>query len=65
MMLLKPRGRLRRVTLASDQGINVLTVSRVGQHALELVPRDGLQDNAGVLREFPQFRIISTHDTST
>ena len=57
MLLLKPRRRLRRLTLGSQQVINVLTVGRIGQHALELVPRDRLQDNPGVLREFPQRRI--------
>ena len=54
MILLKPRGRLRRLTLGSQQVINVLAESRIGQHALELVPRDRLQDNPGILREFPQ-----------
>ena len=52
--MLKPCGRLRRLTLGSHQVINVLAESGIGQHVLELVPRDRLQDNPGVLREFPQ-----------
>ena len=34
MVLLKPRGRLRRLTLGSQQVINVLAEGRIGQHAL-------------------------------
>ena len=59
-MLLKPRGRLRRVMLGSQQVANVLAEGGIGQHAFELVPRDGLQDNPGVLREVPQRRIKLT-----
>ena len=54
MLLLKPCGRLRRLTLGSQMVINVVAEDRIGQHALESVPRDRLQDNPGVLREFPQ-----------
>ena len=57
MLLLKPCGRLRRLTLGSQMVINVLAESRIGQHALELVPRDRLQDNPRILREFPQYGI--------
>ena len=56
-MLLKPRRRRRRVTLGSQQVINVLTISGIGQHAFDLVARDRLQDNPGVMRDFPQFGI--------
>ena len=54
MMLLKPRGRLRCLTLGSQQVINVLAKGRIGQHPLEFVLRDSLQDHPGVLRELPQ-----------
>ncbi len=57
MLLLEPRGRLRRAMLGSQQVINVLTEGGIGQHALELVPRDRLQDNPRVPREFPECRI--------
>ena len=50
MILLKPRGRLRRLL----QTIDVLTEGRIGQHALDLVARDRLQDDPGVMRELPQ-----------
>ncbi len=57
MLLLKPRGRLRCVTLGSQQVINALTEGRISQHALQLVSRDRLQDNPRILREFPQYGI--------
>ncbi len=57
MMLLKPRLRLRRVTLGSQKGRDVLTEGRIRQLALEFVPRDRLQDNPRVLRELPKLRI--------
>ena len=57
MALLKPRRRRRRVTLGLQQVIKGLTEGRIGQHALKLDPRDRLQDNPRVLREFPQRRI--------
>ena len=56
-MPLKPRQRLRRLALGLQQVIHVLAEGRIGQHAFELVPRHRLQDNPGVLREFPQRRI--------
>ena len=59
MLLLKPRGRLRRVTLSSQQIINALTESRIDHYTLELVPRNCLQDNPRILREFPQYGIKS------
>ena len=57
MMLLKPRGRLRRLTLGLQQRIDRSYGSRVGQSALESVPRDRLQDNPGVMRELPKLGI--------
>lgn len=54
MLLLKPSGRLRRLTLSSQMVINDLTKGRIGQHTQELVPRDCLQDNPRILRELPQ-----------
>src|SRR5208282_5897788 len=60
IFLLKPCGSLRRLTLGLEQFVDVLTKSRIGEHALNLVARDRLQYNPGVLREFPQ-RGIERH----
>ena len=57
MVLLKPRGRLRRLPPGLHQVINVLAKNGIGQHSLDLVARDRLQDNPGVMRDFPQFGI--------
>jgi len=57
MMLLKPRLRLRRVTLGSKKGRDVLTEGGVRQLLLKFVPRDRLQDNPRVLRKLPKLRI--------
>ena len=57
MILLKPRGRLQRLPPGLHQVIDVLAENGIGQHALDLVARDRLQDNPGVMREFPQFGI--------
>ena len=54
MALLKPGRRLRSLTLGLQQVINVLAEGGIRQHSLELIARDRLQDNPGVLREFPQ-----------
>ena len=54
MLLLKPCGLSAASRLALQQVINVLTEGRIGQHALELVPRDRLQDNPRILREVPE-----------
>jgi hypothetical protein len=45
------------VTRASQQVINALAKSGIGQYALDLVARDCLQDNPGVVCDFPQFGI--------
>ena len=57
MILLKPRGRLRRLPSGFDQVIDVLAENGIGQHALDLVARDRLQDDPGVVRDLPQFGI--------
>ena len=57
MMLLKPRRRLGGVTRGSQQVIYVSAKNGIGQHAFDLVARDRLQDNPGVMRDFPQFEI--------
>ena len=57
MPLLKPCRRLRRLMLRSQQVVNVLTEGRIGEHALDLIARDRLQDDPGILRELPQWRI--------
>ncbi len=54
MILLKPRGRLRRLPPGLHQVIDVLAKSGIGQHALDLVARDRLQDDPGVMRDLPQ-----------
>jgi len=46
--------------LGSEQFVDVLTKSRIGEHALNLIARDRLQYNPGVLCEFPQ-RGIERH----
>ena len=40
--------------LSPEQVVDVLTKCRIGEHALNLIARDRLQYNPGVLREFPQ-----------
>ena len=57
MILLKPSGRLRRLPAGFDQAIDVLPENGIGQHALDLVARDRLQDDPGVMRDLPQFGI--------
>ncbi len=57
MILLKPRGRLQRLAPGLHQAINVLAKNGIGQHTLDLVARDRLQDNPGVVRDFPEFGI--------
>ena len=57
MILLKPRGRLQRFPPGLHQAINVLAKNGVGQHALDPVARDRLQDHPGVMRDLPQFGI--------
>ena len=53
MPLLKPCRRLRRLMLGSQQVVNVLPEGRIGEHALDLIARDRLQHNPGILRMFP------------
>src|SRR5271166_6266287 len=54
ILSLKPCRRLRRVMLGLEQFVDVLTKSWIGEHALNLIARNRLQHNPGVLREFPQ-----------
>ena len=53
MILLKPRGRRCRVLLGFHEGVDLFTEDGIGQHTLKLVPRDRLQDNPRIMREFP------------
>ena len=55
--LLKPRGCLQHLPPGLHQVINVFAESGIGQHVLDLVARDRLQDAPGVMRDFPQFGI--------
>ncbi len=57
MIPLEPCGRVRRLPAGFDQAIYILPESGIGQHALDLVPRDRLQDDPGVMRNLPQFGI--------
>ena len=57
MILLKPRGRFRRLPAGFDQAIYAFPENGIGQHALDLVPRDRLQDHPGVVRDLPQIGI--------
>ena len=57
MILLKPRRRFRRLPAGFDQAIYVLPENGIGQHALDPVARDRLQDHPGVMRDLPQFGI--------
>ena len=62
MIPLKPRGRFRRLPTGFDQTIYVLPESGIGQHALDLIARDRLQDDPGVMRDLPQSGIkLSPH----
>ena len=53
-VLLKPGGRLRRLPAGFDQALDVVAESGIGQHALDLVARDRLQDDPGIMRGLPQ-----------
>ena len=57
MILLKPGGRRRRLTRLFHQAVNFFTENWIGQHALDLVARDRLQHDPGVMRDLPQFGI--------
>jgi hypothetical protein len=54
MLLLKPRRPLRLLTPGMQHVLEVYSEGRIRQHTFELIPRDGLQNNPWVLREFPQ-----------
>ncbi len=57
MAVLKPRRRFRRLLTYFDQTIYAFTENGIGQHALNLVARDRLQDDPGVVCNLPQLRI--------
>ena len=57
MILLKPGGRTRRLPAGFHQAVHIFPKNGVGQYALNLVPRDRLQDDPGILRDLPQFGI--------
>ena len=57
MVLLKPCGRLRRLPPGPHQVVHILAKYGIGQHALDLVTRNRLQDDPGVMRDVPQFGI--------
>ena len=62
MVALKPGGRFRRLAAGFHQVIYVLPESGIGQHALDPVARDRLQDDPGVVRDLPKLRIkLSPH----
>lgn len=54
MMLLKPSGRLRRLTLGPDQSINLLAESGIAKQTLNLILRDSLQHDPRIVSEFPE-----------
>ena len=57
MIPLKPRGRFRRLPAGFHQAIYVFPENGIGQHALDLVARNRLQDHPRVMRDSPQFGI--------
>ena len=54
MILLKPSGRLRRLTSCLPQVVNLLAKGGVGQNTLDFSPRDRLQDHPRVVGDLPQ-----------
>ena len=57
MGLLKPGGRLRRLSPASREVIDLLAEGGLGRDPPELIPRDRLQHGPGIMREVPQHGI--------
>jgi len=57
MTLLKPHRRLQRLPPFLHQAIDVFAKNGIGQHALDPIARDRLQNNPGVMRDLPQFGI--------
>jgi hypothetical protein len=45
------------MTRSSEKIISAFAKNGIGQHAFDLITRDGLQDNPGVMCNFPQFGI--------
>src|SRR6185312_4470305 len=54
MGVLKPGGRLRRLPPDLQEILDALTEHRIGQQALDPLPRYCLQQPPGVMSEFPQ-----------
>ena len=57
MILLKPRRLRQRLPPALHQAVDVFAKNGIGQHALDSVARNRLQNNPGVMRDLPQFGI--------
>ncbi len=53
MVLLKPGGRFRRLAFGLQHLFHVVSEGRIGQRPFELVPRDSLQNNPGVMGQLP------------
>ena len=65
MIPLKPRGRFRRPPAVFDQVIYILPKSGIGQYAFDPVARDRLEDDPGIMRDRPKFRVkLSPHFVS-
>ena len=54
MIPLKPRGRFQGLPAGFNQAIDIVTENGIGQHVLNPVARDGLQNDPGVMRDFPK-----------
>jgi len=57
MALLKPRGCLRRLPPGFDQSINDLAEIGVIERTFDLVSRDRLKNDPGVMSDLPEFGI--------
>ena len=57
MILLKPGRRFRRLSLDLQQVIDLFAEGRIGQLAAKMVARNRLENNPGILRQFPQGRV--------
>ena len=64
MISLKPCEGFRRPPTGFDQSIDVFPEDGIGQYALDLIARDRLQDDPGVMRDLPQFGISCRHTSS-
>jgi hypothetical protein len=55
MILLKPRERHRRLVHGTHQVINFFAKNQIDQHTLDLAAHDRLEDNPGIMCEFPEY----------